>query len=396
MSPADTTVYWATDANASASSTTNADSANYLLANGEDSHITITLADAYEAAINNASAFVTATVTGNAKIALSTQADPSTAAATSVAYQAVASLSAGKIYAKVSQLVANAPAAFTVTFQYNGATLATKSGVIAGQVASMKVSSVGIGRTGATSADNFLVTFADSAGNLVVPANQTSAVSVVSSTTTTGVTGASVTTPSTASAAGKGSFTCSGSTGAGVTGGASAKLQLQILDANSNYVKSNVFDAVCGGDAAAFTASLDKASYTPGSVATLSINFVDSKGNKANDFTTFAASNAATYVGSPGTVVTAAATTDKSTNGVKTYQFIVSTTEGDFNMVVDAPDVRTANLAAGGSQGKVTVAYKIASASTATSNADVLKAIVSLIASINKQIAALQKALLRR
>jgi hypothetical protein len=65
-------------------------------------------------------------------------------------------------------------------------------------------------------------------------------------------------------------------------------------------------------------------------------------------------------------------------------------------MVVDAPDVRTANIAAGGSQGKVTVAYKIAAATSATSNADVLKAIVSLIASINKQIAALQKALLRR
>jgi hypothetical protein len=42
-----------------------------------------------------------------------------------------------------------------------------------------------------------------------------------------------------------------------------------------------------------------------------------------------------------------------------------------------------------------TVQYKIAGPAS-TSNADVLKAIVSLIASINKQIAALQKALLRR
>jgi hypothetical protein len=39
---------------------------------------------------------------------------------------------------------------------------------------------------------------------------------------------------------------------------------------------------------------------------------------------------------------------------------------------------------------------KIASSSTAISLADVLKAIVSLIASINKQIAALQKALLKK
>jgi hypothetical protein len=43
-----------------------------------------------------------------------------------------------------------------------------------------------------------------------------------------------------------------------------------------------------------------------------------------------------------------------------------------------------------------TVAYKISTGSTAVSNADVLKAIVSLIASINKQIAALQKALLKK
>ena len=44
----------------------------------------------------------------------------------------------------------------------------------------------------------------------------------------------------------------------------------------------------------------------------------------------------------------------------------------------------------------VTVPYSIKGSSTAVTNADVLKAIVSLIASINKQIAALQKALLKK
>ncbi|MFM2180226.1 MAG: hypothetical protein RL192_388, partial [Actinomycetota bacterium] len=42
-----------------------------------------------------------------------------------------------------------------------------------------------------------------------------------------------------------------------------------------------------------------------------------------------------------------------------------------------------------------TIQYKVAGSAGVT-NADVLKAIVSLIASINKQIAALQKALLKR
>jgi hypothetical protein len=44
----------------------------------------------------------------------------------------------------------------------------------------------------------------------------------------------------------------------------------------------------------------------------------------------------------------------------------------------------------------VSVAYKVSTGSAGVSNADVLKAIVSLIASINKQIAALQKALLKK
>jgi hypothetical protein len=43
-----------------------------------------------------------------------------------------------------------------------------------------------------------------------------------------------------------------------------------------------------------------------------------------------------------------------------------------------------------------TATYTVAAATGAISLADVLKAIVSLIASINKQIAALQKALLKK
>jgi hypothetical protein len=47
-------------------------------------------------------------------------------------------------------------------------------------------------------------------------------------------------------------------------------------------------------------------------------------------------------------------------------------------------------------QGAVTVPYKIAGTTATVTNADVLKSIVSLIASINKQIQALQKLILRR
>jgi len=47
-------------------------------------------------------------------------------------------------------------------------------------------------------------------------------------------------------------------------------------------------------------------------------------------------------------------------------------------------------------QAAVVAPYKIALTTAAVSNADVLKSIVALIASINKQIAALQKLILKR
>jgi hypothetical protein len=86
--------------------------------------------------------------------------------------------------------------------------------------------------------------------------------------------------------------------------------------------------------------------------------------------------------------------TDSFTSGVKKYKFTVGgISAGSFQLVVDLPRWNSTTY----SQTAQTVAYKVtAAADSGVSNADVLKAIVSLIASINKQIAALQKALLKR
>mgnify|MGYP000639495782 CR=1 FL=1 len=92
------------------------------------------------------------------------------------------------------------------------------------------------------------------------------------------------------------------------------------------------------------------------------------------------------------TAVSAATFSDSFSSGKKTYKFTVGSTEGSFSGVVDLPTYNGTTY----SQVAQTVSYKVASTSTAVSNADVLKAIVSLIASINKQIAALQKALLKK
>jgi hypothetical protein len=61
-------------------------------------------------------------------------------------------------------------------------------------------------------------------------------------------------------------------------------------------------------------------------------------------------------------------------------------------MVVDLPEFNSASKP----QAAVTAAYKIAATTATVSNADVLKSIVALIASINKQIQALQKLILKR
>jgi hypothetical protein len=72
-------------------------------------------------------------------------------------------------------------------------------------------------------------------------------------------------------------------------------------------------------------------------------------------------------------------------------RFTVGSTEGAYNAIVSIPVINAYDL--GGKD--QTVSYKV-SGTGAVSNADVLKSIVALIASINKQIQALQKLILKR
>ena len=89
------------------------------------------------------------------------------------------------------------------------------------------------------------------------------------------------------------------------------------------------------------------------------------------------------------TLVGTATSTDTFTNGAKTYQFTVGNNAGAFNAVVDLPAYVSTDSA------KV-VSYKVTESTATVSNAEILKMIVSLIATINKQIAALQKLLLKK
>jgi hypothetical protein len=399
VSAADSTVYWGTAASTTSdTSTTDVSSSNYQKADAGVIRGTMDLLDVYGNAVTSSTGLITCSVTGGAVCNLDTSTTPAAgSAATDFSTHAQSN-----IYFSVAQGTAGVAANGVLTVKYNDSVLATKSFLITGTVAKINVTSVNIGRTGDTSAANFGVSLADAAGNAVYAS---SGISVDPLTTNEAVTAVTISThPSNSTTAGVGTFTCSGTAGLGTTvNGATATPRLRMLNAAGVYVYSDKFTASCGGDAKSFTASLDKASYTPGSVATLTLSFKDTKGNNANDFFTITAgdatgdaANVVTYVGSPGTVVTAAVAGDKPTAGVKTYQFIVGSTVGDFNMVVDAPYVRAQNIALGGAQGKITLPYSIKSSTTAVTNEEVLKSIVALIASINKQIQALQKLILKR
>jgi hypothetical protein len=183
--------------------------------------------------------------------------------------------------------------------------------------------------------------------------------------------------------------------------GGKADIYLKYTFSNLTSLVSNTHKAQCGSTPVNYKASLDKASYAPGEIATLTITATDSKGNAVYDVDDAAAG---VVLGSTGASTTLSITlpqltgvstptnSDVFVGGSKTYKFTVGTTEGSFAGVVDLPKYNSTTYA----QTAQTVSYKVAGTTTGVSNADVLKAIVSLIASINKQIAALQKALLKR
>ena len=184
------------------------------------------------------------------------------------------------------------------------------------------------------------------------------------------------------------------------SGSGSAKVYLKYVAADLSTLVSNQYDAACAYTAVNYKASLDKASYAPGEIATLTITATDKNGKAVYDVD---ASGDGVVLGDTGadtlsvslpqlTAVSAPTNSDTFSGGKKTYKFTVGSTEGTFAGVVDLPLYNGTTYA----QVAQTVSYKVAATTAGVSNADVLKAIVSLIASINKQIAALQKALLKR
>jgi hypothetical protein len=294
----------------------------------------------------------------------------------------------GAGYCYVKRAVANTPASSVVTLTVNGVSVGTKAATFVGEAAKVVVSDVVRQTTLSselTKTDSYAFNVLDAAGNTL----SSRTVAIASSglnAIVTGATGGS-TAAYNAAALTTGGWTCSGTAG-------SADLVAYALKADGlTRVNSDPFKAWCVGNPYTYTASLDKASYVPGDIATLTITAKDSKGNLTNGYATLGLTASPVAIsGSQLTAVTAPTNGDKFTSaaGVKTYKFVVGTTEGSYNMIVDLPQWNSSGV-----QSAVTVAYKVAASSATVTTNEVLAAIVKLIATINKQIRQLQKQLRR-
>jgi trimeric autotransporter adhesin len=385
VSPADSFVS-VVEAATTADPSNNVDvTAGKTVADGTNGRINFLLKDANGVELGS-TAVVTATASAGCLVAATNVTTAFLSASVSSAYPI------DEVF--VARAVSRTAANCTITLTVNGVALGTKTLILQGKVTKLEVigGQAGISNAFAsatTSANAFAYNATDAAGNIVYAItptfNDTPSAAFASSSNSAAAT--------LAVGYGLGSITCTG-----VARG-SGTFFLSHTNSAGELIKSPVYTANCFGNAYTYTASLDKASYVPGDIATLTITARDASGNPANDYvylggtvTGTGTTLAPSIAGSNMTVITTPTSTDLFSAGKKTYKFIVGSTEGSYQLAVDLPKFNASTTP----QDAVAVAYKIALSSATVSNADVLKAIVSLIASINKQIAALQKALLRR
>jgi hypothetical protein len=389
-------------AGTSSNSGTNAYDTTSRCANGYAGVVYLNLKDAYGAALTGST--VTASATNSSLITSSTAAaaGSTTNGATTSYITLTASDAEQWIFAK--QPVASTAGTSTISISVDGVQVATKVINWAGQVASLTVNE-------AVSNAVFSTNQADNTANIgsvamggsgIVYIPKDAAGNIVTLTSHPAVyaaTGALVgATLSATTATGYGAYSSS-STGYGYSmlvvpnnslSGAGT-YQLALTDDSGAYVLSPVIKTtVSRGSTNSFVASWDKAAYKFGDIATLTITVKDLYGNLMADGTALTGLTAGLIVSTAGFTAMGTACSDSSVvaAGVKTCKYAALNTEGTYSYSVDLNTV-TAQSATLGS-------VPVSPSTVGVSNADVLKSIVALIASINKQIQALQKLILKR
>jgi hypothetical protein len=295
---------------------------------------------------------------------------------------------------RVDPTSAAAGGSVTVTIAHNGVTVATKTVTFFGEATSIEVVKVSSGVRSGTNAGEtttgFLLYGYKSASGAFVPGSAASFDATTASIQIPAATNQKAPTAAAAASADLGLVdaieTAIGSTTYGImnfdcaaTSG-SGKITIKHTSAITETVLSKEVTVSCAGGIDTYTVSTDKASYAVGEVATITITAKDSSGAAVADSTVMAVDTVS--VGG-GSLTRAVAATDAFTGGVRTYKAQM-TTAGKFNVVVSLTGTTTTSA---------TTSYSVGDG--AVSNAEVLAAIVKLIASINKQIKALQKSLKR-
>ena len=379
--------------------------------NGGSMWINIALNDAYGSDLSDGNIVATATNGALVNYGDNTAAPVAGTASTVVAYDE----GAGDVI-RVNQGTADAPLSTTVTITYNGTTVCTKTVGFAGAPAKVSVSvletqdlSGSAGKTdfledGYGRAGLFTVTLTDAAGNQVAPGansaeGRSSAIGTFSSNSAS-LAGQSIVTALSVDQVGtQTSTTLPGrfSTGIYTCGATAGEVKTAKIDftisATGKVITSDAFTLRCADNPYSYTASFDKASYVQGEIATLTVKFLDSKGNPANSVSGTGGWTSVTPMLT--NVSTTGAAAGLGTKGTKTYTYTVGTasgmTAGTYTSIIDFTSLTGAGTAV-----KATPTYKVETGGDTTTNADVLKSIVALIASINKQIQALQKLILKR
>jgi hypothetical protein len=388
--------------------------------NGYSAYVNLSLKDAY-LATNTTEGNIVVPATNGALVNIgSTSSSSGTVAAgtgsTVVAYGTGTSGDDNSI--RISQGTAGAPVTTTVTVSFNGATICTKTVTIRGVPSTMAITNVSSVKDGSgdavagwladgTNRDGHMyIQLKDSAGNTVLPGtlnngtNGDTEFSIASASVSNLITAFTVASGDQATSVSSsvlpwnysvGKYTC-GSSQFGTQ-----KVTVEHTSAATGAKISATFDARCAGAAYTYTAGFDKASYVQGEVATLTVKFLDSRGNAANSITSPSSAGTTVLSVPMMTRVTSLpdATTLLKSDGTLTLTYTVSldtagVTAGAYNGIIDFPAL-TAVAAT-----KQTVSYKVTTGSDTVTNAEVLKSIVALIASINKQIQALQKLILKR
>ena len=375
-------------------------------ANGGNWAIALKLRDDYSAALPSGN--LVATATNGALLSWGSTAGTVTATPLAGTGSTVVAYRAGSLDAlRIDQPTAGAPLSTTVTISYNGTTVCTKTVSIAGKVATLEVSAIqtqdlstathtnDIDASGRATGQLFQVVAKDTAGNRVATdglgtfSSDSTSLAAASPTVTAISIAHSATATSSTSAYSysTGLYTCGAAAGT-----ASMKIKFTTTG-TGEAITSPAFTLRCADNPYTYTASWDKASYVQGEVATLTVAFKDSKGNAANNVVT---PGAATFITPMLTAVTSTGSASMLplATGSKTYTFTVGTasgmTAGTYTSIIDFTGLT--DVAAD----KATPTYKLTTASTDVAFTEVLKSVVALIASINKQIQALQKLILKR